>query len=118
MSSVSSPPGRPSERCSAPSGQPLDRTLEWRINAPAAAPPSGDPTPHYRLGSTVPDYWLPYLPVKLYPAGHLQLRRGRLPNVTTGPQGRMLAEETAMFLEEVPRRGRSSGTPLSLGPRR
>ncbi len=87
------------------SGQPLDRTLEWRINAPAAAPPSGDPTPHYRLGSTVPDYWLPYLPVKLDPAGHLQLRRGRLPNVTTGPQGRMLAEETAMFLEEVPREG-------------
>lgn len=34
-----------------------------------------------------------------------QLRRGRLPNATTGPQGRMLAEEAAMFLEEVPREG-------------
>ena len=87
------------------SGQPLDRTLEWRINAPAVSPPTGDPIPHYRLGSTVPDYWLPYLPVKLDPAGHLQLKRGRLPGAPTGPQGRMLAEESAMFLEEVPREG-------------
>lgn len=87
------------------SGQPLDRTLEWRINAPAAPPPSGDPTPQYRLGSNVPNYWLPYLPVQLNSAGHLQLHRGRLPNATSGPQGRMLAEETAMFLEEVPREG-------------
>jgi hypothetical protein len=87
------------------SGLPLDRTLEWRMNAPAAAPPSGDPTLHYRLGSTAPDYWLPYLPVKLDPAGHLQLRRGRLPNTATGPQGRMLAEAATILLEEVPREG-------------
>jgi hypothetical protein len=87
------------------SGQPLDRTLEWRIRAPATPLPSGDLTPQYRLGSTVPDYWIPYLPVQLDSTGHLQLRRGRLPNATTGPQGRMLAEETALFLEEVPREG-------------
>jgi hypothetical protein len=87
------------------SGQPLDRTIDWRRNAPSAPAPSGDPIPHYRLGSTVPDYWLPYLPVKLDPAGHLQLRRGRLPNAATGPQGRMLSEETTLFLEEVPREG-------------
>jgi hypothetical protein len=87
------------------SGLPLDRTVEWRINAPTPAPPSGDPTLRYRLGSTVPDYWLPYLPVKLDPAGHLQLRRGRLPTATTGPQGRMLAEAAAILVEEVPREG-------------
>jgi hypothetical protein len=87
------------------SGQPLDRTIEWRRNAPPDPPPSGDPAPRYRLGSTVPDYWLPYLPVKLDPSGHLQLRRGRLPNAPTAPQGRILAEETTMFLEEVPREG-------------
>jgi hypothetical protein len=51
------------------SGLPLDRTLESRVNAPAATPPSGDPTLHSRLGSTVPEYWVPYLPVKLDPAG-------------------------------------------------
>jgi hypothetical protein len=87
------------------SGLPLDRTLEWRINAPAPAPPSGDPTVHYRLGSTVPDYWLPYLPVKLDPAGHLKLQRGRLPTGATSPQGRLLVEAAALFLEEVPREG-------------
>ena len=87
------------------SGQPLDRTLEWRKNLPPDPRPSGDPVPHYRLGSTVPDYWLPYMPVQLDFPGHLQLRRGRLPNATSGPQGRFLAELTAMFLEEVPREG-------------
>jgi hypothetical protein len=87
------------------SGQPLDRTIEWRRSAPVDPPPSGNAIPRYRLGSTVPDYWLPYLPVKLDPAGHLQLRRGRLPNAATGPQGRMLSEETTVFLEEVPREG-------------
>ena len=87
------------------SGQPLDRTLEWRKNLPPDPPPSGDPVPRYRLGSTVPDYWLPYMPVQLDFAGHLQLRRGRLPDASTGPQGRFLAEETNMFLEEVPREG-------------
>ena len=60
---------------------------------------------HYRLGSNVPDYWVPYIPVKLDPAGHLLLRRGRLPHSASGPKGRMLAEETDMFLEEVPREG-------------
>jgi hypothetical protein len=87
------------------SGQPLDRTVEWRKNAPPDPPPSGAPTPRYRLGSAVPDYWLPYMPVKLDPSGHVQLRRGRLPNAAAGPQGRILAEENTMFLEEVPREG-------------
>jgi hypothetical protein len=53
----------------------------------------------------VPDYWLPYLPVKLDPAGHLQLRRGRLPNSAIGQECRMLAEAATIFLEEVPRDG-------------
>lgn len=87
------------------SGLPLDRTLEWRVKAPAAAPASNDPVPHYRLGSTVPDYWLPFLPVRLDAAGHLLLRRGRLPDGGQGPQGRMLGEETTIFVEEIPREG-------------
>jgi hypothetical protein len=88
------------------SGQPLDRTLEWRIAAPPSAPPSGaDGVLEYRLGSTVPDYWIPFLPVQLDAAGHLQLKRGRLPGIATGPQGRMLTEAVSVFLEEVPREG-------------
>jgi hypothetical protein len=86
------------------SGLPLDRTLEWRTHAPATLP-SGGPVPNYRLGSTVPDYWLPFMPVQLDASGHLQLRRGRLPGAPTGPQGKMLTEETTMFLEEIPREG-------------
>jgi len=86
------------------SGFPLDRTLEWRITAPDSVP-SGDPVPHYRLGSTVPDYWIPFLPIQLDNSGHLQLHRGRLPGPATGPLGRMLAEVATIFLEEVPREG-------------
>jgi hypothetical protein len=87
------------------SGLPLDRTLEWRITAPVIPPPSGDPVLHYRLGSTVPNYWIPFLPVQIDAAHHLQLRRGRLPGPATQPQGRLLAEDTSMFLEEIPREG-------------
>jgi hypothetical protein len=87
------------------SGFPLDRTLEWRITAPVPAPSNNDSMPQYRLGSTVPDYWIPFLPVQIDASGRLQLRRGRLPGSTTGPQGRMLGEATSMFLEEVPREG-------------
>lgn len=87
------------------SGFPLDRTLEWRITAPVPSPSNNDSVPQYRLGSTVPDYWTPFLPLQIDASGRLQLRRGRLPGSTTGPQGRMLAEEPSMFLEEVPREG-------------
>lgn len=87
------------------SGLPLDRTLEWRINAPPPPLPTDDPTLHYRLGSTVPDYWIPFLPVQIDAAGHLQLRRARLPDAPTQPLGNLLAEQPSMFLEEVPPEG-------------
>jgi hypothetical protein len=87
------------------SGLPLDRALEWRMKAPVTPPASGDSVLQYRLGSTVPDYWIPFLPVQLDPTGHLLLRRGRLPGAPTSPQGRMLGEEASVFLEEVPREG-------------
>jgi hypothetical protein len=87
------------------SGLPLDRTLEWRIKAPVPSSPTGEPMLHYRLGSTVPDYWIPFLPVQIDAAGHLQLRRARLPNAATQPLGNLLAEEPSIFLEEVPREG-------------
>jgi hypothetical protein len=47
----------------AASGVPLDRSLAWKTAAPPVAPPSAGGLPHYRLGSTVPDYWIPFLPV-------------------------------------------------------
>ena len=88
------------------SGQPMDRTLLWRTAAPPATPPSGAAIQQYRLGSTVPDYWLPFLPVVVSPGGPVQLRRGKLPTSAGGPMGRMLSyPDLTFFSEEVPREG-------------
>jgi hypothetical protein len=88
----------------APSGMPLDRTLVWRTAAPPVKPPAADKPPRYRLGSTVPDYWVPFLPIGLN-STHLQMRRGRLPTPSSEPLGRLLAPGLTMFLEELPREG-------------
>jgi hypothetical protein len=53
----------------------------------------------------VPNYWIPFLPVQLDAAQHLQLRRGRLPGPATQPEGQILAADASMFLEEIPREG-------------
>jgi hypothetical protein len=88
-----------------PSGFALDRALAWRTAQPPATPPSGATVPVYRLGSTIPDYWIPFLPVSV-DAGPLQFRRGRLPTASTGPEGKLLAYPSqTIFFEEVPREG-------------
>lgn len=66
------------------SGKPTDRALAWRTTQPAIPPPSANAIAAYRLGSTVPDYWIPFLPVAT-DTGPLQLRRGRLPTASGGP---------------------------------
>lgn len=87
------------------SGLPLDRTQVWRTSAPPVKPPASDAIPKYRLGSTVPDYWVPFLPIVTNNA-HLQMQRGILPTSASGPLGRMLAyPRLTMFLEELPREG-------------
>jgi hypothetical protein len=87
------------------SGLPLDRTLVWRTSQPPVKPPASEAAPKYRLGSTVPDYWVPFLPIVLN-NGHLQMQRGILPTSSSGPLGRMLAyPQLTMFLEELPREG-------------
>jgi len=87
------------------SGSPLDRALVWRTTRPAVVPPSSTAIAAYRLGSIVPDYWIPFLPVAV-DDGPLQLRRGRLPTAATGPEGLMLAyPNQTIFFEELPREG-------------
>ena len=87
------------------SGHPFDRALAWRTTQPAIVPPLSTAAAFYRLGSTVPDYWIPFLPVAV-DDGPLQLRRGRLPAGATGPEGLMLAyPNQTMFFEELPREG-------------
>ena len=83
----------------------LDRPLIWKVSAPPIKPPSPNQAPKYRLGSTVPDYWIPFLPIGIS-TGHLQLRRGILPTSSSGPLGRLLsAPGLTIFLEEIPREG-------------
>jgi hypothetical protein len=87
------------------SGRPVDRALAWRTTQPPIAPPSSTAAAAYRLGATVPNYWIPFLPVAV-DGGPLRLRRGRLPTAATGPEGLMLAySNQTMFFEELPREG-------------
>lgn len=87
------------------SGSPTDRALVWRTTQPPIVPPSANAVAAYRLGSIVPDYWIPFLPVAV-DDGPLQFRRGRLPTAVTGPQGLLLAyPNQTMFFEELPREG-------------
>jgi len=92
---------------SGASGQSFDRTTAWNISLPSSPPPAADALPHYRLGSYVPDYWIPFLPVRgKTPNGPVKLLRGKLPTATTGALGRMLSEtDTGFLLEEVPAEG-------------
>jgi hypothetical protein len=66
----------------------------------------------YRLGTSVPDYWIPLLPVQS--GTSMRLKRGALPNLDSEgvvevlkPQGRVLEPDRELLLhdEEVPREG-------------
>jgi hypothetical protein len=99
-----------------PNGLPLDR-YEAHVRRREASPPpadraaAGEPAV-YRLASTVPDYWIPLLPVRPDPDDpSIRLRRGRV-LVDRGGEpvlppvlGRVLAPERPLelFEEEVPR---------------
>jgi hypothetical protein len=104
----------------SPGGYPLDRSealQERRRRQEAAAPDSGaEPAPTamlaYRLGTTVPDYWIPLLPVQ--DGAAIRLRRGSLPRTESEsiedvfePQGLILdpGRELLLHDEEVPREG-------------
>lgn len=88
-----------------PSGLPLNRALAWKTSAPPVPPPAVDGPPKYRLGTTVPDYWIPFLPVDI-DTGPLQMRRGRLPTAASGPLGQFLNYPAQTIpLEELPQEG-------------
>src|SRR5262249_21944666 len=101
----------------SPSGQRLDRLADWAQNqqqAPTpptagADPPTASRNFVYRLGTTVPPYWIPLVSVQM---GHsLRLRRSAMPGAQSGgvwqPQGRILdpGQELLLYDEEVPREG-------------
>lgn len=90
-----------------PSGQPFDRTTAWNTSLPVAPPPTANALASYRLGSDVPDYWIPFLPLPgSTPTSPVKLQRGKLATSTSGPLGRMLGQTNSGFLlEEVPTEG-------------
>ena len=90
------------------SERPLNRFEQQKY----PTPPTSDPLAplHYQLATTVPDYWIPLLPVQSE-AG-LRLQRGKVLHVdgqlkTVGAKGRVLNIEgpLAIFEEEIPREG-------------
>ena len=105
----------------SPVHRPLDRFEAFqekrRRQERAAAPSPDEDSPSagelaYRLGTSVPDYWIPLLPVQEGSA--IRLRRGSLPVTesetlqgTFEPQGLILdpGRELLLHDEEVPREG-------------
>jgi hypothetical protein len=88
-----------------PAGASVDRALAWKTALPPIPPPTIGASSSYRLGSSVPDYWIPFLPVAV-DTGPLRMRRGRMPTAGSGPLGRLLAYVgLTIFLEELPREG-------------
>jgi len=106
----------------SPIGRPLDRFeafQESRRRQEQATPPANPngqsqtgASVTYRLGTSVPDYWIPLLPVQ--DGASIRLKRGALPRIEDGriegilePQGLILDPRHELLLqdEEVPREG-------------
>jgi hypothetical protein len=108
-----------------PSGMPIDRTEQWnrkiadvaRAQAAATSAPSIPLAAlRYQLATTVPDHWVPLLPVHDGTDRGVRLQRGAMLHFDTGvptaiePQGQLLASAAGrpleFYEEEVPREGR------------
>jgi hypothetical protein len=88
------------------SGSSTDLATEWNTSLPFAPPRSALAIPQYRLGTTVPDYWIPFMPVAAAPAGTVKLVRAKLPTADHGARSRVLQDvDAGLFIEEVPRGG-------------
>jgi hypothetical protein len=105
----------------SPTNSPLDRfeayqerrhREEQTSSSDPGPVPNSTTLPSYRLGTTVPDYWIPLLPVRDGTA--IRLKRGQLPSTASGdsggtntPQGLILDPAHDLLLpdEEVPREG-------------
>ncbi len=88
------------------SGSRVDLATAWNTSLPFPAPSSASAMPQYRLGTTVPDYWIPFMPAAATSAGTVKLVRAKLPTADHGARSRVLQDiDAGLFLEEVPREG-------------
>jgi len=87
-------------------GAPVDRALAWKTAAPHPATPTAGASLNYRLGSTVPDYWFPFLPLAANGAT-VQMQLANMPlRAANRSTGRLLGyQPLKIFLEELPREG-------------
>jgi hypothetical protein len=93
-------------KISGASGSPIDRATAWNTSLPIAPPPSASAKPQYRLGTTVPDYWIPFMPAAGTAPGTVKLVRAKLPTADHGAQSRVLQDiDSGLFIEEIPREG-------------
>lgn len=89
-----------------------DRAEEYRRRAEASLPSPIEPNEgaplRYVLGTTVPDYWFPLVPVTVGTGG-IRLKRGAMASLSGAPAepyGELLdLGETLLYEEEVPREG-------------
>jgi hypothetical protein len=89
-----------------PAGSPVDRALAWKTALPPTAPAVAGAPLAYRLGSTVPDYWVPFLPLAAN-GTTVQMQLAEMPPPAVNrPMGRLLGyQPLKIFLEELPREG-------------
>ncbi|HEY1428775.1 MAG TPA: hypothetical protein VGF18_04335, partial [Candidatus Tumulicola sp.] len=88
------------------SGSSIDLVTAWNTSLSVAPPPSGSATPQYRLGTSVPDYWIPFMPAAATSAGAVKLVRATMPTADHGARSRILLDvDSGLYLEEVPREG-------------
>jgi hypothetical protein len=84
------------------------RSLQRRLRARPEPEPKGD-TWIYRLGSDVPDHWIPLIPVRGTDDAEMVLQRGRLSDWRDdqGAKGIILRPERRLLIneEEVPNGG-------------
>lgn len=92
--------------------------LVLKKDVPAPSTPTPDEAPKapvkYELGTTVPDNWIPFIPVQLQGSNtEIHLQRAKIPG-GTGPAGKILKEKAAPYFineEVIPR----SGVQVSMG---
>lgn len=105
-----------------PAGRPLDRYEGYQATQRETPPAAGGAEAgaaalaelSYRLGTRVPDYWIPLLPEAQSGSAAMRLRRGAMPrfdgeggSTPIPPRGSLLrpGRELVLFEEEVPREG-------------
>jgi hypothetical protein len=90
------------------SGAAIDRASSTAVGAPPAPPPSGT-TLRYRLGTAVPEYYIPFIAGPIDTTSRRMQRAALLRTDGTRtpitPLGRLLAPDVPMFEEEFIREG-------------